>query len=289
MDLKKAVIPVAGLGVRFLPATKSVPKELFPLVDEPILLSIVREAVQAGIQDIILVTNQNKKGIENFFKPNEFLEEHLLKTGKQAFYEKLKEIQNMANFIFAPQDKAKGLGNAVHCAMPYIGQNNFALLLGDEIMISEGKNVTSQLKDLHQKTQSSCVAVMKVPISEVSKYGIIKIENPETRPMKVLSVVEKPEPQEAPSPWALPGRYLFTSSVFESLRDLKPGKNGEIQLTDGMSLLAQKEELYATEFTAQRYDAGSKLGYLKANIEMGLKHPEIGEALREYLRKKDFS
>ena len=214
---------------------------------------------------------------------------HLLKTGKQELYEELKEIQNMANFIFAPQDKAKGLGNAVYCAKPFIGQNSFALLLGDEIMVSEGKNVTSQLKDLHQKTRSSCVAVMKVPPSEVSKYGVIHVEDPEVRPMKVLSVVEKPEPEKAPSPWALPGRYLFTSSIFESLKDLKPGKNGEIQLTDGMSHLAQKEELYATEFTAQRYDAGSKLGYLKANIEMGLKHPEIGEALRDYLRKKDFS
>ncbi len=284
MNLRKAVIPAAGLGLRFLPATKTIPKELFPIVDTPILLYVVKEAVEAGCEDIILITNQNKKSVESFFDDNRQLEEILAKPGKEQIYQTIKEIRNMANIIPVRQEKARGLGHAVHCARPIVGDQSFALLLGDEVMVSRGKNVTSQIRDLYMETLSSSVAVMEVPPSEVSKYGIVSLEDEQARPMRVRSVVEKPAIREAPSHWALPGRYIFTASLFDYLENLSPGKNGEIQLTDGMTQLAQNHELYATPFVAQRYDAGSKLGYLQANIEMGLQHPEVGEALRNYLK-----
>ena len=284
MNLRKAVIPAAGLGLRFLPATKTIPKELFPIVDKPILLYVVKEAVEAGIEDIILITNRNKRAVETFFDENPPLEEALGKPGREQLYEMIKEIQNMANIIHIHQEKARGLGHAVYCARPIVGDQSFALLLGDEVMVSQGKNVTSQIKDIYMETQSSSVAVMEVAPSEVPKYGIVSVEDEQARPMRVQSVVEKPTIQEAPSRWALPGRYIFTASLFNFLENLSPGKNDEIQLTDGMTHLAQNQGLYAMPFVGQRYDAGSKLGYLQANIEMGLRHPEVGEALRNYLK-----
>ena len=284
MKLNKAVIPAAGFGVRFLPATKTIPKELFPIVDKPILLHIVGEAVEAGIEDIILVINRNKSAVENFFNENNSLKEFLIKTGREEICEELEKIQNMANIICVHQDEAKGLGHAVYCARPVIGSQSFALLLGDEIMVSKKKNVTSQLRDIYLETRSSSVAVMKVTPSEVSKYGIVSVEDEHSFPMKVQFVVEKPKALEAPSHWALPGRYVFTTSIFDFLKNLSPGKNNEIQLTDGMTHLARNQALYATPFVARRYDAGSKLGYLQANIEMGLRHPEVGEGLRNYLK-----
>ncbi len=285
MNLKKAIIPAAGMGVRFLPATKTIPKELFPIVDKPILLYVVEEAVEAGIEDIILVTNENKKAVENFFDEDKQLEKTLIETGREQLCETIKKIRNMANVIHVHQEEARGLGHAVYCAKSIVGDQSFALLLGDEVMVSEKKNVTSQIKDLYMKTQSSSVAVMKVAPSEVSRYGIISVEDEQSRPMKVQSVVEKPEMPEAPSHWALPGRYIFTASIFDFLENLSPGKNNEIQLTDGMTHLARNHELYATPFVARRYDAGSKFGYLQANIEIGLQHPEVGESLRKYLKK----
>ena len=284
MNIKKAVIPVAGLGIRFLPATKNIPKELFPIVDTPILLYVVQEAVEAGIEDIILITNENKKATEIFFQPNCELEEALIRSGKKDLQKRIKDISGMANVICLQQDKPKGLGDAVYCAKSVVGNQSFALLLGDEIMVSKGKNVISQLKDVHDKTQCSCVAVMEVEPSEVCKYGMVCLEDENARPMKIQSVVEKPSVHEAPSRWALPGRYIFTASVFQFLENLPAGKNGEIQLTDAMTPLAQKQGLYACPFVAKRYDAGDKFGYLQANIEMGLNHPEVGKKLRAYLK-----
>ena len=274
-----------GSGSAFLPATKTIPKELFPIVDKPILLYVVEEAVEAGMEDIILVTNENKRAVESFFDEDRKLEKTLIETGREQVCETIKKIRNMANVIHVRQKEARGLGHAVYCAKSIVGDQSFALLLGDEIMVSEKKNVTSQIKDLYMKTQSSSVAVMKVAPSEVSRYGIISVEDEQSRPMKVQSVIEKPETLEAPSHWALPGRYVFTASIFNFLENLSPGKNNEIQLTDGMTHLARTHELYATPFVAQRYDAGSKLGYLQANIEMGLRHPEVGKSLKRYLKK----
>lgn len=284
MKIKKAVIPAAGLGTRFLPATKTVPKELLPIVDTPILLHVIEEVINAGIEDIVIIAGRNKTAIEDFFDRSYELEDTLYKTGKTDLLKIVKDIQGMVNIISVRQKEAKGLGHAVYTAKPVVGDEPFAVLLGDEIMISKDKNVTAQLCDIYEQKQASTVAVMEVAPSEVSKYGIVGVENQDVSAMKVLTVVEKPEPQNAPSSLALPGRYIFTPKLFESLENQSPGKNGEIQLTDAMTTIAKTEGLWASRFNARRYDAGDKLGYLQANIELGLEHPQIGEALKNYLK-----
>lgn len=284
MRIKKAVIPAAGLGTRFLPATKTVPKELLPIVDKPILLHIIEEVINAGIEDIVIVAGRNKNAIEDFFDRSYELEDTLYKTGKTELLKIVKDIQAMVNVISIRQKEAKGLGHAIYTAKPVVGEEPFAALLGDEIMIAEGKNVTAQLCDIYEQKQASAVAVMEVAPSEVSKYGIVAVEDQNVSAMKVLSVVEKPDLEKAPSHLALPGRYIFTPKVFHSLENQSPGKNGEIQLTDAMTTVAKTEGLWASRFNARRYDAGDKLGYLQANIEMGLEHPQVGEALRTYLK-----
>jgi len=286
MSVKKAVIPAAGLGTRFLPATKTVPKELLPIVDEPILLHIVREAVAAGIEDIVIVAGRGKTAIEDFFDTTYELEDLLEKSQKTHLLEVIREIQSLANIISIRQKEAKGLGHAVYSAKPVVGAEPFAVLLGDEIMVphQEGdKTATQQLTEIYDNRQISTVAVMEVEASEVSKYGIIAHSEGSTMPLTVEDVVEKPETSQAPSRWALPGRYVFSSALFKHLEDLPPGKNGEVQLTDAMTLLAKTQGLLATSVSAQRFDAGDKFGFLQANIEMGLKHPEIGEKLKTYL------
>jgi UTP--glucose-1-phosphate uridylyltransferase len=285
MSVKKAVIPAAGLGTRFLPATKTIPKELLPIVDTPILLYVVEEAINAGIEDIIIIAGRNKTEIEDFFDRSYELEDTLLKAGKTELFNLIKKIQDMVNIISVRQKEAKGLGHAVYSAKPVVGKESFAVLLGDEIMIAKNaKNVTAQLNDVYLKTGCSTVAVMEVAESEVSKYGIVDVESKATQPMRIKSVVEKPNAALAPSRFALPGRYIFTHTLFDNLENLNPGKNGEIQLTDAMTRLAQTEGLYASFFDAKRYDAGDKLGFLQANVELGLEHPEIGAAFKNYLK-----
>ena len=285
MSLKKAVIPAAGLGTRFLPATKTVPKELLPIVDKPILLYVVEEAIQAGIEDIIIIAGRNKNAIEDFFDRTYELEDTLAKTGKTELLEIVKEIQEMVQVISIRQKEAKGLGHAVYTAKPIVGDQPFAVLLGDEIMIPTiSDNTTAQLNNKFKETGCSTVAVMEVPEADVQKYGIVAVENQETENMKVTNVIEKPSKEEAPSQLALPGRYVFNPSLFNFLENQPPGKNGEIQLTDAMTAEAQGRGLYATRFVARRYDAGDKFGYLQANIELGLKHPQVGDSLRDYLQ-----
>ena len=282
--VKKAVIPAAGLGTRFLPATKTVPKELFPIVDKPIILYVVEEALQAGLEDLVIVAGRNKNAIEDFFDRSYELEDRLAQTGKTELLQRIKEIQEMVQVISIRQKEAKGLGHAVYTAKPIVGDQPFAVLLADELMIhGKGPSVTAQLKQKYQETGCSMVAVMEVSLDEIHKYGVVQVEDQKAETMKVISVVEKPCGEEAPSPLALPGRYLFNPSLFGFLENQAPGKNGEIQLTDAMSQEAKHSGLYATRFVAQRYDAGDKLGYLQANIELGLKHPQIGEALKTYL------
>ena len=285
MKIKKAVIPAAGLGTRFLPATKTVPKELLPIVDTPILLHVIEEVINAGIEDIIIIAGRNKTAIEDFFDRSYELEDTLHKAGKTELLKIVKDIQGMVNIISVRQKEAKGLGHAVYTAKPVVGDEPFAVLLGDEIMIAKDKkNVTAQLCDIYEQKQASTVAVMEVAQSEVSKYGIVGVEDQNVSAMRVLTVVEKPEADKAPSALALPGRYIFTPKLFQSLENQSPGKNGEIQLTDAMTTVAKTEGLWATRFNARRYDAGDKLGYLQANIELGLEHPQIGEALKKYLQ-----
>lgn len=282
----KALIPAAGLGTRFLPATKTVPKEMLPIVDKPIILYVVEEAIRAGITDIVLIAGRNKYEIEDFFDCSYELEDQLEKTGKLDVLASIRKIRNSANIISIRQKQALGLGHAVLTGAPIIGKDSFAVLLGDEIMISEpgAATVTEQLSNTFVESGKSTVAVMEVSSQDVKKYGIIAGDELRAGMWSVTNVIEKPEPSEAPSRLALPGRYVFTAGIFEELKTTKPGKNGEIQLTDAMVALAKKEGLIATLFEAKRYDAGDKLGYLQANIELGLKHPELAEKFRDYLR-----
>jgi UTP--glucose-1-phosphate uridylyltransferase len=286
VTVKKAVIPAAGLGTRFLPATKSVPKEMLPIVDKPILLYVVEEAIRAGIEDIIIVAGRNKHGIEDFFDVSYELQDRLEKDGKQELLETILRVQSMVNVISIRQKQALGLGHAVLCARPIVGNEPFAVLLGDEIMIAgeHEKTVTQLLAESYSTHGKSTVAVMEVPPADVVKYGIVDAKPLGQGLFSVTSVVEKPAVDRAPSRLALPGRYVFDALLFDHLQNTRPGKNGEIQLTDAMTALARGPGLLATTFTSRRYDAGDKLGFLQANIELGLEHPEIGDGLRRYLR-----
>ncbi|MBY0314373.1 MAG: UTP--glucose-1-phosphate uridylyltransferase [Bdellovibrionales bacterium] len=285
--IRKAIIPTAGLGTRFLPITNSVPKEMLPIVDEPLLLHVVREVAMAGIEDVILIAGRRKTAIEDFFDRHVELEETLARTGKLDLLKQLSDIRNMVNIISIRQKEALGLGHAVYVGRHIVGDDPFAVLLGDELMIPSTPttpSVTKQLATTYQETGLSTVAIMEVPAEDVSKYGMIAGTR-ENDYIRVSDVVEKPSLEAAPSRWALPGRYVFDAKIFSYLENLPAGKNGEIQLTDAMVKLAKNEGLLARFFDGIRYDAGDKLGYVIANIEMGMKHPQIGEALKKYLRQ----
>ncbi|MBX3041795.1 MAG: UTP--glucose-1-phosphate uridylyltransferase GalU [Bdellovibrionaceae bacterium] len=283
--IKKAIIPAAGLGTRFLPATKTVPKEMLTIVDAPIILYVVEEAIKAGIEDIVLVAGRGKHAIEDFFDTSYELEDRLAKDGKSHLLEKLTRIRDMANIISIRQKQALGLGHAILTAQPIVGQEPFAVLLGDEItMETKGsENVTSLLCRSFDDTGVSAVSIMKVEDSEVSKYGIADVSEIKPGFFRVNDLVEKPKVSEAPSRWALPGRYAFDSHIMTLLKDAKPSLNGEIQLTDSMRLLCREKGLNAMTFSSKRFDAGDKLGYLQANVELGLQNPELGESLKQYL------
>lgn len=288
--VRKAVIPAAGLGTRFLPATKTVPKEMLPIVDRPILLYIVEEAVRAGIEDIILVAGRGKAAIEDFFDVSYELEDKLERDGKHEWVTTLKKIRSMANVMSIRQKQPLGLGHAVGTARPIVGNEPFAVLLGDEIMISrpDQKTVTEQLARSFETTGLSTVAMMEVPESETSKYGIVEGDSYRegvNTLLRVSNVIEKPLQGQTKSRFALPGRYVFDSAIFDSIAVTKPGRNGEIQLTDSMCAIAKSKGMIATTFEARRFDAGDKIGYLQANIELGLEHPDTGTALREYLKR----
>jgi UTP--glucose-1-phosphate uridylyltransferase len=287
--VRKAVIPVAGLGTRFLPVTKTVPKELLPIVDRPILMYIFDEIIASGIEDVVLISGRGKNAIEDFFDTSYELESVLEKTGKHEALKTLRAIKDSCNVISIRQKEALGLGHAVWSARPVIGDEPFALLLGDEIMTFDADHppVTQILVDHYQQSGHSTVAVIEVPRQETAKYGIIQIDTQidkkTTPPFKIASVVEKPEPSKAPSLWALPGRYVFDAKIFDLLATTKPGRNGEIQLSDAMAQLAQTHALFAMPITNQRLDAGDPLGYLKACVLMGLQHPEIGHQIHSFL------
>jgi UTP--glucose-1-phosphate uridylyltransferase len=284
--LKKAIIPAAGLGTRFLPATKSVPKEMLTIVDAPIILYVVEEAVKAGIEDIVLISGRGKHAIEDFFDTSFELEHRLAQDGKLHLLEKLTRIRNMANVISIRQKQALGLGHAIMTAMPIIGQEPFAVLLGDEITFEQPghPNVTQQLCHSYSETGISTISIMQVQDKDVSKYGIADVT--ESRPgfYQVTDLTEKPQPQQTRSRWALPGRYVFDNRLMGILKDAKPSLNGEIQLTDSMKVLCQKHGMNAMTFNAKRYDAGDKLGYLQANLELGLANPELQNDLKSYLK-----
>jgi UTP--glucose-1-phosphate uridylyltransferase len=284
--IRKAVIPAAGLGTRFLPATKTIPKEMLPIVDRPILLYVVEEAARAGIQDIVLIQGRGKGAIEDFFDTSYELEATLEQAGKLDWLSEIRRIRDLANIITVRQKVPLGLGHAVLTAEPVVGHEPFAVLLGDEIMLDfpNHPSAIAQLIALHEEHKKSAVAIMEVPPEQVHKYGIVG--GPTLKPglIDVNVVVEKPRPDDAPSRWALPGRYVFNEKIFSYLRDARPGKNGEIQLTDAMTDLAKNVGMIASTVHARRFDAGDKFGFLQANIELALERTELKDQLIPYLK-----
>lgn len=285
--IKKAVIPVAGLGTRFLPATKTVPKEMLPIVDRPALLYNIEECARAGIEDVILIAGRNKTAIEDFFDTSYELEDTLLKQNKSELLRSIQNVKNLVNIISIRQKEALGLGHAILSAKPVTGDQPFAVLLGDEIMFSDADTPSAigELCSLFAETGLSSVAAMEVPLADVVKYGIIKHEPLAANRWRVLDVVEKPSPADAPSRMALPGRYVFDGHIMNELAKTKPGKNGEIQLTDGMKSLATQKGLLATTVKALRFDTGDKLGFLSANIELALRREDLRDELSLYIKK----
>ncbi len=290
--IKKAVIPAAGLGTRFFPATKTIPKEMLPIVDRPAILYVIEEAMQAGIQDIILVQGRGKTAIEDFFDVSYELEDKLIKDGKSEILDSLRQIRNNVNIISVRQKSAMGLGHAIKCAKPVTGNEPFAVLLGDEITLtkSRSENVTGFLCDQYEKTHESSVWVLPVEKENTEKYGIVdfgsKNSTDLSNGLQVKGVVEKPNSDSAPSLWALPGRYVFSSKILNILDTTKAGLNGEIQLSDAMNTLAQTDKLNAYSFAARRFDAGDKLGFLIANIEVALDREDLKHDLMKYLKGK---
>jgi UTP--glucose-1-phosphate uridylyltransferase len=282
--IRKAVIPAAGMGTRFLPATKAIPKEMIPIVDIPMIQHIVEEAVRAGIEDIVLITARHKSAIEDHFDYNYELEDTMDKRAKKDLAEVSRSIGKMCNLISIRQKNPAGLGHAVLCAEPAIGREPFAILLGDDL-IDSAVPCTRQLCDIYEKEGSSVVGVMEVPEADVSKYGIVggKMLNP--RLMHVERLVEKPAAKDAPSRFAIPGRYVLSPTIFDCLRETKPGKGGEIQLTDGLQLLAQREKLLAYQYEGTRYDTGDRLGFIDATLAFALRRPELAPGVREIMRK----
>lgn len=284
MKVRKAVIPAAGYGTRFLPATKNIPKEMLPIVDKPAIQYIVEEAVNAGIEEILIINGRNKGEIEDHFDRTPELEAALLKSGKQDLYELIEAIPNLANIHFFRQKEAKGLGHAVLCAKAFVGDEPFVVLLGDDIVANDVP-CTKQLIDAYDRHQCSILGVQTVDHSQVSKYGIVDGVQVGPREYKVKDLVEKPAVDEAPSNVAILGRYILTPEIFNILEGTKPGKNDEIQLTDALRSLLKIEDIVAYDFEGHRYDTGDKLGFLQATVEFGLKHPEVGEGLKMYIKE----
>jgi UTP--glucose-1-phosphate uridylyltransferase len=258
---------------------------MLTIVDAPIIFYVVEEAVQAGIEDIVLIQGRGKTAIEDFFDRSYEVEEKLEKEGKLHLLDRLNKVREKVNLISIRQKQPLGLGHAILCGQTVIGDDPFAVLLGDEIMVKKsGPNTTSLLCQRYEELKASTVAIMQVEKSEVSKYGIADVTATENDIYKVKSFVEKPSSEKAPSRWALPGRYVFTAEIFDYLKNAKPTLLGEIQLTDSMNLLAQKKDVFATTFSAKRYDAGDKLGYLQANVELALQHPDLREGFSKFLK-----
>lgn len=285
--IKKAVIPAAGWGTRFLPITKSQPKEMIPIVDTPVIQYVVEEAVESGITDILMIIGKGKRAIEEHFDRSLQLEESLIAKKQFELLEKVKKISQLANIHFVWQKEMNGLGDAIRYARYHVGNEPFAVLLGDTLISGEGEPITKQLIDVYERYRSSVVALEEVPRNKVHRYGVIKGKKLEKNVMIAEDFIEKPSVEEAPSNLAIASRYIFTPEIFDYLEKTKPGKNNEIQLTDAMRDMVRKYAMYGLRFKGTRYDIGNKLDFLKTNIIYGLMHEEIGEPLREWL--KDFS
>lgn len=282
MKVKKAIIPAAGLGTRFLPATKALPKEMLPIVDKPTIQYIIEEAIASGITEILIITGRNKSAIEDHFDKSVELEFELEKNNKHEYLELVKNISSMAKIHFIRQKEPKGLGHAIGCARTFVGDEPFAIMLGDDIVDSETPCL-KQLMNCFDKYNSTVLGVQTVTGDNVSKYGIIDGNNIEDRVFKVHNMVEKPSKEDAPSNIAILGRYIVTPAIFNIIENTEIGKNGEIQLTDALKTLGSKENIYAYNFKGKRYDVGDKLGFLQANIEYALKDQKLEKEFRKYL------
>jgi UTP--glucose-1-phosphate uridylyltransferase len=285
--IKKAVIPAAGWGTRFLPITKSQPKEMIPIVDTPVIQYVVEEAVNSGITDILIIIGKGKRAIEEHFDRSPILEESLLAKKQFDLLEQIKKISNLANIHFIWQKEMNGLGDAIRYAADHVGNQPFAVLLGDTLISGEGLPITKQLMTVYEKYKSSVVALEEVPMENVHRYGVIKGKKLDENVIIAEDFIEKPSAEEAPSNLAIASRYIFTPEIFEYLDKTKPGKHNEIQLTDAMREMVKKHAMYGLRFKGTRYDIGNKLDFLKTNIIYGLMHEEIGVPLREWL--KEFS
>ena len=282
--ITKAVIPAAGLGTRFLPVTKACPKEMLPIVDKPTIQYIIEEALASGITDILIISGRTKRAIEDHFDRAPELEENLLEHGKEELLKMVQEIGNI-NIHFVRQKVPRGLGHAILCAKRFVGNEPFAVLLGDDVVYNDEYPCLKQLMDVYNVTGSSVLGCQTVPLEKVSSYGIVASEATEnSRIFKVNDMVEKPALEDAPSRLAVLGRYVITPEIFRILDHTVPGKGGEIQLTDALKALARQQDMYAYDFIGRRYDVGDKQGYLEAQVEYALRREDLRDKFKEYLQ-----
>lgn len=282
MKVRKAIIPAAGLGTRFLPATKAQPKEMLPIVDKPTLQYIIEEAVDSGIEEILIITGRNKKSIEDHFDKSVELELELETKGKHELLAEVRRVSDMVNIHYIRQKEPKGLGHAIHCAKSFIGEEPFAVLLGDDIVYAQ-KPCLAQMIEVYDEYKTTILGVQEVAQEDVSKYGIVDGKYIEDRVYKVKGLVEKPSIEDAPSNVAILGRYIINPAIFKILEHTQPGKGGEIQLTDALKELAQREAMYAYNFEGKRYDVGDKLGFLEATVEFALRRNDLRDEFLEFL------
>ena len=282
--IRKAVIPAAGYGTRFLPVTKAIPKEMIPIVDKPVIQYIVEEALQSGIEEILIITGHGKRAIEDHFDTNIDLELQLRQQGKDQLLHLVQDISSI-NIHYIRQKHMRGLGDAIRCAESFIDNEPFAVLLGDDVVYNPEQPALKQMMDAFSHLGATMLGCQEVPQELVSRYGIVQGQpTDDDRVVKLIDMVEKPAVDEAPSRLAALGRYILTPDIFEILRRVQPGKGGEIQLTDALRLMADREAVYAYTFSGRSYDTGNKLGFLKATVEYALRREDLGEAFREYLR-----
>lgn len=284
MKITKAVIPAAGLGTRVLPASKAMPKEMLPIVDKPAIQYIVEEAVKSGITDILIITSRGKTTVEDHFDRSPELEYKLLQSGKQQVYDEMVAISKLANIQYVRQKETKGLGHAVYCAKSFVGNDPFAVLYGDDVILSDIP-VCKQLTDVYEKNGGlGVVAMQEVPLNLITKYCTLDVKQQKNNVYKVFDMIEKPSPNEIMSNFAILGRCVLPPDVFKILENQAPGAGGEIQLTDAMKVLCKTTGMMGVDFIGKRYDMGSKLGILEAIVEVGVNHPEIGREFRDYLK-----
>lgn len=282
MKVRKAIIPAAGLGTRFLPATKAQPKEMLPIVDKPTIQYIIEEAIESGIEEILIITGRNKRAIEDHFDRSIELEYTLAEKRKHSLLKMVRDISDMVNIHYVRQKEPKGLGHAIYCARSFVGNEPFAVLLGDDIVHAD-KPCLKQMIEVYDEYKTTILGVQEVAKEDVSKYGIVEGMHIEGRVYKVNGLVEKPSVEEAPSNVAILGRYIINPELFDILEHTEPGKGGEIQLTDALKELAQRETMYAYNFEGKRYDVGNKLGFLEAIVEFALRREDLREEFLEYL------